>query len=54
MFRGIFTLAYLVVGAIVANAHHYFAHLNALKPIGSAALAVVVWPAVLLGVNLHL
>jgi hypothetical protein len=54
MFRSLFAIAYLVVGGIVANAHHYLAHLNALKPIGSAVLAVVVWPAVLAGVNLHL
>ena len=58
MIRGLFTnillLAYLVVGVVVANSHHYFVHLNGAKPILSAVLAVVLWPLVLLGVNLHL
>lgn len=54
MFRNILIVAYLIVGAIVANSHHYFAHLNAIKPVVSAALAVVAWPAILFGVSLHL
>jgi hypothetical protein len=54
MFRNILLLAYLVVGVVVANSHHYFLHLNGAKPILSAVLAVVLWPLVLLGVNLHL
>jgi hypothetical protein len=54
MFRNILIIAYLVVGALVASSHHYFAHLNAVKPIASAALAVVAWPALLFGVNLHI
>jgi len=33
---------------------HYFEHLDAVKPIVSAVLAVLLWPLVLLGVNLHL
>jgi hypothetical protein len=40
---------YVVVGLLVANSHHFFA-----KPIVSAVLAVVLWPVVLLGVNLHI
>jgi hypothetical protein len=54
MFRNILLVAYVVVGVIVANSHHYFAHLNGAKPILSAVLAVVLWPLVLLGVNLHI
>jgi hypothetical protein len=34
--------------------HHYFVHLSGAKPIFSAVLAVVLWPLVLLGVNLHI
>jgi FtsH-binding integral membrane protein len=48
------TIVWLVVGIIVASAHHYFAHASALKPIVSAVLAVVLWPLLLLGVNLHI
>ena len=54
MFRNILLVAYVVVGVIVANSHHYFAHVNGAKPILSAVLAVVLWPLVLLGVNLHI
>jgi hypothetical protein len=54
MFRNILLVAYVVVGIIVANSHHYFAHLSGAKPILSAVLAVVLWPLVLLGVNLHI
>ncbi len=49
-----FSLVYLIIGVVVAASHHYFAHLDSIKPIASAALAVLLWPLVLLGVNLHL
>ena len=44
---------YLVVGAVVAATHHYFAHIDTLKHLLSAVLAVVLWPLVLIGINLH-
>ena len=47
-------LVYLVAGAIVASTHHYYAHLHTAKQYGSAALAVVFWPLLLLGINLHI
>jgi hypothetical protein len=47
-------LVYLVVGFLVANSHHYFAHLSGAKPIISAVLAVLLWPLVLLGINLRI
>lgn len=52
--RIILFIVYIVIGVILAASHHYFAHLDALKPIASAVLAVVLWPLVLFGVNLHL
>ena len=48
------SVVYIVIGLIVASSHHYFEHLNSVKPIASAALAVLLWPLVLFGVNLHL
>jgi hypothetical protein len=54
IFRNILLVAYVVIGVIVANSHHYFAHVSGAKPILSAVLAVVLWPLVLLGVNLHI
>jgi hypothetical protein len=54
MRSGIGTVIWLIVGVIVASAHHYFSHAGALKPIVSAILAIVLWPLVLLGINLHI
>ena len=47
-------IVYLVIGLIVASGHAFFAHLNTVMPILSAVLAVLLWPLVLLGVDLHL
>lgn len=45
---------YIIIGVIVAGGHHYFEHLDAVRPIASAVLAVLLWPLVLLGVSFHL
>jgi hypothetical protein len=50
----IILLVYLVIGAIVAATHHYWSHLNTIKQIASALLATVLWPLVLIGINLHI
>jgi hypothetical protein len=47
------SILWLVVGALVASAHHYLENLDALRPVVSAVLAVVLWPLLLLGINLH-
>lgn len=47
-------VVYLVVGLLVANSHHYFAHLGGAKPVLSAVLAVVLWPLLLFGISLHI
>jgi hypothetical protein len=39
---------------VVASDHAFFGTLNAVMPILSAVLAVLLWPLILLGVNLHL
>jgi len=52
--KTIIGIVYLVVGVVVASTHHYFAHLGSIKAIASAVLAVMLWPLVLFGVNLHL
>ena len=51
---GLIPLIYLVAGAIIAATHHYWSNLHNLKQIGSALLATVLWPLILLGVNLHI
>ncbi len=45
---------YLIIGFVVASSHKYLAHLDAAKPLLSAALAVALWPLVLLGVSVHI
>lgn len=54
MRSGIVSLIYVVVGVIVASSHHYFEHASTLKALLSALLAVVLWPLLLLGINLHI
>ena len=45
---------YIVAGAIIASTHHYYAHLHTAKQIGSAVLAILLWPLLYLGINLHI
>jgi hypothetical protein len=51
--RGILPIIYVIIGAVVANQHHYFAHLQTVSQVVSAVLAIVLWPLILLNVNLH-
>jgi hypothetical protein len=44
---------YLVAGGIVAATHHYWSNLHTLKAIASAVIATVLWPLLLVGINLH-
>jgi hypothetical protein len=45
---------YLIAGGIVAATHHYWSQLNTLRQWASALLATVLWPLILIGVNLHI
>jgi hypothetical protein len=53
-FSSILGVIYLVVGIVVANSKDYFENLDNVKPLVSAVLAVVLWPLLLIGVNLHI
>lgn len=46
--------SYLIIGGIVAATHHYWSNLRTFKLIASAVLATLLWPLLLLGVNLHI
>ena len=46
-------LVYVVIGVIVAVSKDYLENLDRLKPIISAILAVLLWPLVLIGVDVH-
>ena len=55
MFRSsFFGLVYLIVGVAIAASHHYFRHLDTIRLIASALLAILLWPLVLLGIDLHI
>lgn len=54
--RRLLIAAYLVIGIVVANSHHYLGsnRLDTLQGILEAVLAVVLWPLVLAGVSMRL
>jgi len=55
MFRSSFLgLVWIVVGVAVAAQKHYFKHLDTIRLVVSAILAVLLWPLLLLGIDLHI
>ncbi len=54
MLRLLVVLVYLAIGLVVASNHDYLGQLNDLSAVVSAVLAVILWPLVLLGVDLHI
>lgn len=54
MRSGIVSVVYLIVGVVVASSHQYFEDATTLRPLLSALLAVILWPLLLLGINLHI
>lgn len=47
-------VVYLVAGGIVAASHHYWSNPDTVRRVASALLATILWPLVLLGINLHI
>jgi hypothetical protein len=52
--RSLIAIAYLIAGLIVAANDNYLRHLENVRQVVSALLAIVLWPLVLLGVDLHI
>jgi hypothetical protein len=48
------TIVYVVVGVAVAASYDYFQNLDTFRRIASAILAVILWPLLLLGIDLHI
>jgi len=48
------TIIYLVIGVVVAVENDYLKNIDDIEALISAILAVVLWPLVLLDVNLHI
>jgi hypothetical protein len=51
---GVFGVIYLIVGGIVAATHHYWDNVDTAKTVASALLATILWPLLLVGINLHI
>jgi hypothetical protein len=51
---GIIFLIYIVLGILVASTNGYLENLGRIRGIISLVLAVLLWPLVLLGVDLHI
>jgi uncharacterized membrane protein YhdT len=45
---------YLIIGLVVAYSHGYLAGLTTISNLVSALLAIIAWPLLLIGVNLHI
>ncbi len=52
--RKLLGLIYLAIGVFVANQKDYLDNLETVKRVLSAVLAVLLWPLLLLGVDLHI
>ncbi len=46
-------VVYLLVGLVLASRRHYLDGINTAEEALSAVLAIVLWPLLLLGVDLH-
>ena len=49
-----FVLAYAIIGAFVAAANHYFAHVGSVAGAAEAVIAILTWPLVLIGIDIRL
>ena len=49
----ILPVIYVLIGAFVAAAHHYYGHAHQVSGLIDALLAILLWPLVLLGVHMH-
>ena len=50
---GVLGLIYLVVGIVIASNKDYLRDVDTAREIISALLAIVLWPLLLVGVDLH-
>lgn len=54
MLKLIIIIVYLAVGLVVASNNDYLGNLDDLSAVISALLAVLLWPLVLFGIDLHI
>ncbi len=51
---GLLSILYLVVGVVVAASQNYFSGISQLGDVAEAALAVLIWPVLLFGVDINI
>lgn len=47
-------VVYLIIGVFVANSYGYLGAIGSLSGLVSAVIAILLWPLLLFGANLHL
>jgi hypothetical protein len=52
--RKLLGLIYLAIGVFVASSKNYLDNLETVKRVLSAVLAILLWPLLLLGIDLHI
>jgi hypothetical protein len=52
--RRLLGLIYVVIGILLAASKDYLEHLETAKRVLSALLAILLWPLLLLGIDLHI
>ena len=52
--RNLLLVVYVAIGVAVAASKNYLDNLDTAKRLGSAALAILLWPLLLLGVDLRI
>jgi hypothetical protein len=51
---GLLGVVYLVIGIVVAARYDYFDQFETLRQVLSGLLAILFWPLLLLGIDLHI
>ena len=51
---GLVGVVYLLVGLVIASNENYLRDLDTVREILSGLLAILLWPLILLGVDLHI
>jgi len=52
--NGLWVLVYAIIGAFVAAAQGYFAHVGSLGGVSEAVIAILIWPLVLIGIDINI
>jgi hypothetical protein len=52
--RSLASVAYVVLGVLIASQHDYYAHMTTVSQVVSALVATALWPLILFGASLYL